>query len=101
MAAKIARVGDTVTGICNGHQNPIPFTGTWITGSPNVTVNGIAVVRLGDTGQANCGHTFVASTASDIIKADGIFIHRVGDQVLPIPGGSGSTVSGSPNVDSE
>lgn len=98
---KVARIGDTVTGICNGsgHAAGRAFTGTWQTGSPNVFANEIPIVRLNDTGITDCGHHFYASTASAYHKANNIFIHRVTDQVIVVEGGSGTTITGSPTVD--
>ncbi|MNK27663.1 hypothetical protein D3C87_460250 [compost metagenome] len=93
----VARVGDTVTGTCrasaSGH--PRTFTGTWQTGSGFCTVNGIQIVRVGDTGTTDCGHHFVATTGSSISSADGLAIHRVDDEVTVVEGGEGTTVTGS------
>jgi hypothetical protein len=99
----VARIGDEVTGICNAHESSVSFTGQWETGSPTVTADGIAVVRLGDTGLASCGHHFHATTASSVMTADGIAVHRVDDliEILDAGGGSGSSTTGSPNVFSE
>lgn len=100
MEQPVARIGDTVTGVCNGSGHAVgrPFTGTWQTGSPTVTANGIPVVRLGDTGITDCGHQFTATTASSVSFANNIQIHRVTDSVLTEGGGPGNTVSGSPTV---
>lgn len=94
----IARIGDTVTGICNGsgHVSGYSFTGTWVTGSNNCVADNKGIIRIGDTGTTNCGHHFHATTGSSIGTANGLAIHRVGDQVIVNEGGYGQTVTGSP-----
>jgi uncharacterized Zn-binding protein involved in type VI secretion len=107
MSAKgIARVGDQVEGICPNHVDEedaaisLDFTGTWLTGSTIVTLDGLGVVRIGDTGLASCGHTFTASEGSSINTADGLGIHRLGDAVSILGANVGTTISGSTNGDS-
>lgn len=99
MESPVARLNDTVTGTCNGGgHSSRTFTGHWVTCSSTVKANELGVVRLGDTGTTDCGHTFVASTASLNVTADGIHVHRVGDEVIVLEGGNGHTVTGSPTV---
>jgi hypothetical protein len=98
MAEKaICRVGDHCTGTCTvattGH--PRAFTGTWQTGSTVCSADGIGIVRVGDTGITDCGHTIHASGGSTIGTADGIAIHRVGDPVTIVGGGTGTSTTGS------
>ena len=81
-----------------GHASPTPnpFHQTpYASGSPNVSVNGAAVVRIGDV--TGCGDPAVGGSGT--VKANGIGVHRIGDAT----GGHGSWVpnasaSGSPDV---
>lgn len=103
MTAKaVARIGDTVTGTCwaPGHGRRA-FTGLWETGSGSVKAGGLYVVRIGDTGTTDCGHTFKATTGSAVFKADGLAVHRVDDLVVVGDGGEGSTTGGSETVSSD
>lgn len=97
MAEPVCRVGDCVVGTCeaNAPNHPRDFTGVWMTGSDVVIADGIQVIRVGDTGVTDCGHTFVAVTGSDIANDQGIALHRVGDIVHVIEGGVGVSVTGS------
>lgn len=97
MGQPLARIGDIVTGYCNGpgHPSGREFVGTWSTGSSVVTADGIGVVRVGDVGTTDCGHTFVAITGSPLSNVDDISVHRVGDVVATEGGGVGTTVTGS------
>ena len=100
MATGIARIGDAVTGICNGPGHPANrhFTGTWQVGSSTLTANGLGVVRANDTGLTDCGHHFKATGGSSVVTADGQPVHRLGDAVIVIEGGSGTTQGGSSTV---
>ena len=81
-----------------GHASPTPnpFHQTAYTGgSPNVSINGAASIRVGDA--TSCGDP--ATAGSSTVKVNGIAIHRVGDAT----GGHGSWVAnnastGSSNV---
>ena len=96
MTAKaICRVGDQVTGTCNAHTTPRTFIGTWVTGSSIGTVDGLGIIREGDTGITDCNHHFVATEGSSIFKENGIAIHRVGDAVIVTEGGEGVSITGS------
>ena len=90
----IVRVGDQIKGTCPAHNHPIDVTGTWDTGSGISTTEGKAMVRVGDTGTASCGHSFFAVTGSSVMTSEGKNIVCVGDEVN-IQGGSGVCVSGS------
>lgn len=100
MYSNCCRIGDIVTGRCTADapDHPRDFTGTWTTGSSNVTANGIPVVRIGDIGITDCGHTFQAVAAGVNVYTNGLGQVRVGDPVVVIEGGAGISVTGSPNV---
>lgn len=96
MSTPVARVGDVVVGYCNGqgHTPNREFTGVWVTGSDTLTTSGVGVVRVGDTGVTDCGHTFQAATGSDVATDTGQPLHRVGDLVIVEGSGVGVTVTG-------
>ena len=81
-----------------GHASPTPnpFHKTAYTGgSPNVSINSAASIRIGDT--TSCGYP--ATGGSSTVYVNNIGVHRKGDGT----GGHGSWVpnasaSGSPNV---
>ena len=81
-----------------GHASPTPnpFHQTAYTGgSPNVSINSAASIRIGDT--TSCGDPAVAGSST--VRVNSIAIHRVGDAT----GGHGSWVAnaaatGSSNV---
>ena len=81
-----------------GHASPTPnpFHKTAYTGgSPNVSINSAASIRVGDT--TTCGDPAVAGSST--VRGNSIAIHRVGDAT----GGHGSWVAnaaatGSSNV---
>ena len=82
----------------NGHASPTPnpFHQTAYTGgSPNVSINSAASIRVGDA--TSCGDPAVAGSST--VRVNSIAIHRVGDAT----GGHGSWVpnaasTGSSNV---
>jgi len=78
---KVARIGDTWTGICKCHPTPIPMTGIIISGSPDTFSEGKAIARVGDITIGTCGHTGVIITGSTINKSNGKFKAIVGSQV--------------------
>lgn len=103
MANNVCRVGDIVTGFCSagGHGSNRPFTGHWTTSfSTILSADGIQVILTGDQGITDCGHTFVASTGSNVVTVGGLALHRVGDEVVVIGGGYGHSVTGTPEVTS-
>lgn len=92
----VARVGDTghSTVNCSLHSpNPLPFTYTWTTGSTTVDILGVFIIRVGDTTPSSCGHTVVATTGAGSSGDNGHAIHRVGDQVAILEGGTGQGVT--------
>lgn len=60
----VARLSDRTFGTCSAHPTPISVGGKIITASGNTYANNRAVARLGDTVQADCGHTSLIITAS-------------------------------------
>lgn len=103
MASPVARVEDIVTGICDGpgHAKGREFYGTFMSGSNRVSADGRPVVCVGDLGETDCGHSFIALTGSDVWSIDGAPVHRQGDLVEVIEGGSGVTITGSEVVSSD
>lgn len=96
----IARVGDTATGTCTQHGGSIGITIVYSSGSGTSTDQGNAIIRVGDTGLASCGHTYQVTTGSSIFSNEGKAIHRVGDAGIIIGGGSFTCQTGSPIFDS-
>ena len=98
MSRNLCRIGDQVQGTCrvNAPGHPRAFTGTWNTGSSNITADGIGIVRVDDTGTTDCGHTFKAIEGAEWSSdTNGKKLHRVGDAVEVIGGGEGISVTGS------
>ena len=93
----VCRIGDLVTGTCqaNAQGHPRQFTGTWVTGSTDVTCDNVGVVKVGDQGITDCNHHFVAVEGSSTVSSGGINIVVVGDAVTVIEGGFGVTITGS------
>lgn len=97
------RIGDGTVGTCDIKEPCCAHgrAGNNGTGSPNVTINGIAAHRLGDTGPCNCPHggTFESTSASPNVTINGIPLTRIGDTTTCMACGmTGSHVAGSPNV---
>lgn len=95
--ASVSRVGDLGVGTCPCHTTPRAYTTIFISGSPTVTADGVAVMRVGDLGVASCGHVTTAITGSSLVTADAIGVHRVGDMGQNC--GAYVSISGSPDVD--
>lgn len=89
----VARVGDTIEGNCIVHGH---VTGTIITGSSNLFINGIAVARVGDTCQGSCGHTCTIKTGNSNIINGSKAVARLGDETEGYI--IGVITSASPNV---
>lgn len=100
---RVCRIGDQAEGICNGggHAAGRHFVATWTTGSSVGTADGLGIVRVDDIGVTDCGHTIKAVGSSSVGFCEGRGVHRVGDAVIVIEGGSGVSVTGSPYVDFE
>lgn len=98
-----ARLGDKALIPADAHGCPAcphTATGPAVAGSRNVLVNDRPAIRVGDPGihAACCGpNTWNAKTGSASVLINGRKAHRHGDSVQHC-GGSGSTISGSPNV---
>jgi uncharacterized Zn-binding protein involved in type VI secretion len=74
--------------------------GPAIAGSPDVNVNSLPAVRVGDPGQhaACCGpNTWTAQAGSGTVFINNKAAHRLGDADTHC-GGSGNMIVGSPNV---
>ncbi len=93
----VARVGDIFVGVCRCHRDPISVTGTIISGSSNITVDGMPLARIGDMVMCSCGHvaTIVSGGKN---SGQGMNIARVGDVAAGCP--VGTLVSGSGSTDS-
>lgn len=100
---KVCRIGDHAEGTCNGsgHTSGRHFIATWTTGSNVGTADGIGIVRVDDIGITDCGHTIKAVGSSTIGFCEGRRVHRVGDAVIVLEGGSGVSTTGSPTTEFE
>lgn len=101
--AAVTRVNDGTSGTCDLGLPCCPHSraGTNNVGSPNVTVNGLPLHRLDDTGPCNCPHggTFASVSGSSSVTVNGKPVTRIGDTTqCQVCGKSGSHVAGSPNV---
>ena len=90
---KLARVGDSASGTCShpSHSSPISVTGTIISGSSDVMVEGKPLARVGDAVQASCGHMATIVSGSSKFFNDGKAAARVGD---PVSGDWSGTITG-------
>lgn len=98
-----ARVGDNSQVPADAHgcpSCPHGAVGPAIQGSPNVMVNGLPAVRVGDMGvhAACCGpNMWTAAAGSGTVMINGKAAHRQNDSDTHC-GGSGQMIAGSPNV---
>lgn len=79
---------------------PHPANGPAVIGSPDVMVNGLPAVRMGDTGVHTtcCGpNTWTAVKGSATVLINGKPAHRMGDTDMHC-GGVGQLIEGSANV---
>ena len=79
MGQGITRVGDIGTGVCAGHEIPLPYTTTFTEGSADVQINGLPAVVVGNQGSATCGDPTTALVGSSTVLINGKPVHRVGD----------------------
>lgn len=101
MFSNVCRIGDIVTGTCNNHSSPRSFTGVWVTCSGDVTADGLGIIRRGDIGNTDCGHTFTADGGSTGVDANGLQLQRVGDTVtVEAAGATGISITGASDVTS-
>jgi uncharacterized Zn-binding protein involved in type VI secretion len=98
-----ARLGDTSNVPADAHGCPAcphPAVGPAIQGSPDVMVNSMPAVRVGDQGihAACCGpNMWKAAAGSGTVMINNMAAHRQGDQDTHC-GGTGTMTVGSPNV---
>ncbi len=79
---------------------PHPCIGPAIIGSPDVNINSMPALRVGDVGMhaACCGpNMWRASNGSGTVQINGKAAHRRGDEDQHC-GGSGKLITGSPDV---
>jgi uncharacterized Zn-binding protein involved in type VI secretion len=99
----VARLGDISTAIADTHGCPAcphPVSGPAIVGSPDVMVNGLPILRVGDSGihTACCGpNTWCATHGSCSVFANGKMIVRREDPIKHC-GAIGKMAGGSKNV---
>jgi uncharacterized Zn-binding protein involved in type VI secretion len=97
------RVGDNAFVPADAHGCPAcphPATGPATKGSPDVLVNGMPALRLGDSGMhvACCGpNKWNAAKGSGSVYINNLPAHRLGDTTAHC-GGVGNLIVGSPNV---
>ena len=97
------RVSDLAQAKADAHGCPAcphPVIGPGTKGSPDVKVNGLPALRLGDPGMhAPCcgGNTWNAQTGSATVFINGKPAHRKGDMTKHC-GGVGELTMGSPTV---
>ena len=97
------RVGDNAMNPACVHGCPAcphPVTGPGSAGSPDVLVNGMMALRVGDPGThaACCGpNSWSAAKGSGTVYINNIPAHRLGDTTTHC-GGVGTLIVGSPNV---
>ena len=99
----LGRVGDTANAPADVHgckSCPHPVQGPAAQGSPDVRVNGLPALRVGDRGAHSgcCGsNQWEAATGAATVRVNGRGVHRLGD-ITKHCGGVGALVQGSPNV---
>jgi uncharacterized Zn-binding protein involved in type VI secretion len=99
----VGRVGDNAFCPADAHGCPAcphPTTGPAVNGSPNVLVNGLPVLRVGDPGvhAACCGpNQWKAAKGSGTVYVNDKPVHRLGDTTSHC-GGVGNLIVGSPTV---
>lgn len=76
----VAKIGDSVVGVCTCADPPYPDVGTIIGGSPFMYNTGPNVARLGDPVTFSCGVSTVVSGSMTTFNA-GPGIARAGDAV--------------------
>lgn len=76
----LARLGDRTLGICRCHDEPITVYGTIITASPDQSVNNRGQARIGDTVQADCGHTGIIVSGKPDHIVNTRLAARLGDE---------------------
>lgn len=100
-----ARLGDSALCAADFHSPPCPLcphptSGPAIAGSPNVNVNRLPALRVGDPGvHATCcnSNTWTVVMGSGTVKVNSRPMARQGDKTRHC-GGNGALIVGSPNV---
>ena len=77
--ANTALVGDLWAGVCFAHKSPTATAGIVVTGSSDVTADGVGKARLGDLTVSFCGHVGVIVTGSMSSFVNGMPDARLGD----------------------
>lgn len=91
-----ARATDIGVGVCVSHKTPIPMTGAIVSGSGNVTTNGLSTARMGDIVLGGCGHIGVIVTGSATVTVNAQGMAHRGDAF--VGSFSGVIVSGFDGV---
>lgn len=97
------RLSDKAVCPADGHGCPAcphPTIGPLVGGSPNVMINKLPAIRLGDPGvhAACCGpNQYKTAKGSSTVYVNGKPLVRLGDKTSHC-GGSGNVIQGSPNV---
>ena len=97
------RLGDRAFNPADAHGCPAcphPCIGPAVKGSPDVFVNGLMALRVGDPGKhaACCGpNMWNAAKGSLTVFINNLPAHRLGDMTAHC-GGVGNLIVGSPNV---
>lgn len=99
----VSRVGDKANCPADSHGKKCcahNVTGPAVSGSPDVSINGQAVLRIGDPGvhSACCGpNTWQTAAGSATVVVNGMPVVRFGDATSHC-GGSGTMIEGSNDV---
>lgn len=97
--AKVARIGDSWSGVCVCCDGSPAVTGSVETGSGTTFADGQGVARIGDIVRGSCGHMGTINSGSSIMRADGIGVSRLGDTTIGCL--IGSITSGSPTTNTD
>lgn len=89
----LARVGDTVVGVCPSPSGPVPAVGVISSGSPRALETSTPIARVGDIVTFPCGVSTIVTGAPRYLEA-GTPVARIGDAVAGI--GNGTITTGSP-----
>lgn len=101
MSTPVARIGDSVQGICyhGADDCPHPWTGSIVGGSSRSLAEGAPIARLGDKVQTSCPHcgtgTIVGGSSTVIVE--GSPAARLGDDIVT-PAGRGKIVGSAQSV---
>lgn len=101
---KVARLTDMHQGVCDHGFDCCPHSviGNITTGSSNVFANDLSLARDGDQVTHNCPHCgtgYISANPSSVF-INGKCIAKLGDSVI-YPGGNGSIIQASENVNAD